>query len=185
MDSHIDSLSFPPGLIPQLASSSQRNAQQQHHHTTIALPSSSSYIPLSVAGLKTAKIHPPPPPDQRDPYLEARLNKFYVHLDAYKPGMQYSDLQNTISNSDGWNNNSDKSTVENPATTTTTTTYQGYKPTSSSLNDGRYKGPRGKASQSTGLGYRSSSSVAHEGDSGSQDPYDAYRAMRKAMTYKD
>jgi hypothetical protein len=190
MDSNIDSFSFPPGLIPHLASlQSNPHHQQLQGHTTTAPHPSSSYLPLSIDALKIARIHPPPPPDQRDPYLEARLNKFYVHLDTYKPGMQYYDVQNSsshsgINNNNNPANNNSMAAAMSPAGEATTTRYEGYKPPSS-LNDGRYKGRRGKVPQSAGLGYGTSSSSAHQDGSGNQDPYDAYRAMRKAMTYKD
>jgi hypothetical protein len=186
MDSNIDSFSFPPGLIPQLAALQSNPQQQRQEHATTAPPPSSSYTPLSIDTLKIARIHPPPPPDQRDPYLEARLKKFYVHLDTYKPGMQYSDLQNSSSHG-GLRNHNSPANNNSMAGEATTTRYQGYKPSSSSssLNDGSYNGPRGKVPQSAGLGYGTTSSSVHQGGSGNQDPYEAYRAMRKAMTYKD
>lgn len=71
-----DPFSFPPGLIPRLV---EENLQSQ-------IP----YSPLNPRNISASEV---PPPPTLDPYLKARVDKFYAQLDGYKAGVDFSDIE--------------------------------------------------------------------------------------------
>ena len=71
-----DPFSFPPGLIPRLVEDSLR--------------SEAAYSPLSPLDIEKSEV---PPPPKMDPYLKARVDKFYAQLADYRQGMAFSDIE--------------------------------------------------------------------------------------------
>jgi hypothetical protein len=71
-----DPFSFPPGLISRLV---EENLQ-------LHIP----YSPLNSRNISTSEV---PPPPTLDPYLNARLDKFYAQLDGYRAGVDFSDIE--------------------------------------------------------------------------------------------
>lgn len=71
-----DPFSFPPGLIPRLVEDTLR--------------SEAAYSPLSPLDIEKSEV---PPPPTMDPYLKARLDKFYAQLADFRPGMAFSDIE--------------------------------------------------------------------------------------------
>ncbi|KAH7623290.1 hypothetical protein Ndes2526B_g01714 [Nannochloris sp. 'desiccata'] len=142
-----DPFSFPPGLIPHLV---EENLQSQ-------IP----YSPLNPENISASEV---PLPPTLDPYLKARLDKFYAQLDGYRAGVDFSEIEGGGEPPIQRGNNNSVDNIKTHGVPTTTHRGGG-------VDDG--SGGFRATDGGRGLGY---GDVASEGVN--DDVFSSYRAMR-------